>query len=317
MFRRRSWIIVLFLALFAGCQRREQAPRVAEALAPPRELAGLHNVLLVSDGLLSGSVPEGETGFRSLHQMGVRTIISVDGTKPDVALARREGIRYVHLPIGYDGVPREQALRIARAVRDLPGPVYIHCHHGKHRGPAAAAAAALCLYERLSAVEAIAFLSRAGTDSHYTGLYESVRNMRRPTADELANVPADFPETANVPALAELMVGIDERWDRLKAVRAAGWRTPPGHADLDAPHEALQLAEQFREALRLTDTAARANEFKSRLGEADTAAAELQTVLRTQPTVSANAEKLFNRLSETCKKCHEQFRDPPAVTGRK
>ena len=45
----------------------------------------------------------------------MRTVISVDGARPDVVRAHSFGLRYVHLPIGYDGVPREQALRIARA----------------------------------------------------------------------------------------------------------------------------------------------------------------------------------------------------------
>src|SRR5690349_19529458 len=85
------------------------------------EAAGLHNVLRVSDRLYSGSSPEGEEGFRSLEELGVRTVVSVDGARPDVEGARRHALRYVHLPIGYDGVPRDQALRLARAVRDLPG----------------------------------------------------------------------------------------------------------------------------------------------------------------------------------------------------
>src|SRR5438094_677830 len=81
------------------------------------------------------SSPDGDEGFHSLQQLGIKTIVSVDGARPEVDLARKYGLRYVHLPIGYDAVPREQALRIARAIRDLPGPVYIHCHHGRHRGP--------------------------------------------------------------------------------------------------------------------------------------------------------------------------------------
>ena len=28
---------------------------------------------------------------------------------------------------------------LARAARTLPGPIFVHCHHGMHRGPAAAA----------------------------------------------------------------------------------------------------------------------------------------------------------------------------------
>lgn len=105
---------------------------------------GLHNVFRITDKLLSGSVPEGDLGFQTLQKLGVKTIITVDGAKPDVERAKKFSMRYVHLPIGYDGVPADQGLRLAKAVRDLPGLIYMHCHHGKHRSPAAAVVVKLC-----------------------------------------------------------------------------------------------------------------------------------------------------------------------------
>src|SRR5262249_30099789 len=153
---------------------------------------------------------------------------------------RRHGLRYAHVPIGYDGVPRRQALRIARAVRDLPGPVYLHCHHGKHRGPAAAAVALLCLDDSCAAEQAVAWLREAGTDPRYAGLSAAPRQLRRPSSEELDGVPADFPEAAEVGGMARLMVEVDARWDHLRLARAAGWKAPPGHPDVDPPHEALQ-----------------------------------------------------------------------------
>src|SRR5207237_1872933 len=129
------------------------------------------------------------------------------GARPDVALARQYGLRYVHLPIGYDGVSPAQALRLAKAVYELPKPIYIHCHHGKHRGPAAAAIAHLCLDERCSVDTVLAEMRRAGTDPHYRGLYAAPTTFHRPTREELARVPTAFPEVARVAPLAELMVG--------------------------------------------------------------------------------------------------------------
>src|SRR5947209_1446199 len=79
------------------------------------EAPGLNNVYRLTDQLFSGSSPEGDEGFRSLRKLGVKTVLSVDGAKPDVARAHAYGLRYVHLPVGYDGISREQALRIARA----------------------------------------------------------------------------------------------------------------------------------------------------------------------------------------------------------
>ena len=125
---------VLMLGLLAGCQGRTSSAKEtsrSELSAPeeePMHEPGLHNVLRLSAKLTSGSSPDGEEGFRSLLRLGIRTIISVDGSRPDVETARKFGLRYIHLPVGYDGVPRDRALQLARAVRDLPGPVYVHCH---------------------------------------------------------------------------------------------------------------------------------------------------------------------------------------------
>ena len=80
----------------------------------------------LDDGLVSGGVPDGDAGFDALKAMGIRTIITVDGAPPDVARAEARGMRYVHIPITYAQVSPEQTLELARAVRDLPGPTYIH-----------------------------------------------------------------------------------------------------------------------------------------------------------------------------------------------
>src|SRR5262245_48277837 len=111
--------------------------------AEPRKLAALHLpcAIEIHPQVISGGLPEGEAAFQDLAALGIKTIISVDGATPDVATAKKHGLRYVHLPHGYDGISAARAAELAKAVRDLPGPIYIHCHHGKHRSPAAAAVA--------------------------------------------------------------------------------------------------------------------------------------------------------------------------------
>ena len=126
----------VLLALLAAPLLLAPPPRSAPR---PVHAAGLHNVFRLAPGLYSGSQPEGDAGFASLRRLGVRTVISVDGSTPDGERAERFGLRYIHLPVGYDGVPRDKAVAAAKAVRELPGPTYLHCHHGKHRGPAVAA----------------------------------------------------------------------------------------------------------------------------------------------------------------------------------
>jgi len=282
-------------------------------VAPKKiEAVGVHNVIRVSDRLYSGSSPEGDAGFESLKNLGVKTVLSVDGAKPDVERARKFGLRYVHLPIGYDGVPREQALKIAKAVRDLPGPVYMHCHHGKHRSPAATAVVQLCLDEKCSVATALATMKTAGTSPHYTGLYAAPGEFRRPSKLELDRLPADFPEIAVVTGMVQVMVEIEHRWDHLKLVRTADWKAPAAHPDIDPPHEALQLAEHYRELGRRPDAKDRPEDFRRWATESELGAKMLETALRAKPVPDTRAAELgYKQVSTGCTQCHAKYRDVP------
>ena len=211
------------------------------------------------------------------------------------------------MPIGYDGVPQEQAIRIAKAVRDLPGPIYLHCHHGQHRGPAAAAVVQLFLDTTCTPDIAVAEMRRAGTDPKYEGLYESPRRLHRPTSAELDAISGSFSEVAKVAGLAQAMVSIDGCWDNLKLIQKGGWKTPAGHADLTPAHEALMLVEHFREARRLPEIAVRPEEFRRWLGEAEGSAAKLEAAIKkgSEPVINS----LFRECGNACGHCHAQFRD--------
>jgi protein tyrosine phosphatase (PTP) superfamily phosphohydrolase (DUF442 family) len=314
MKRLGSLLFVLLLTLAAGCPPggpSPPSPALPQADPARIEAPGLDNVYRITEKLYGGSAPEGDAGFQSLKQLGVQTVISVDGARPDVERAHQFGMHYVHVPFGYDGVPEEQALRLAKAVRDLPGPVYLHCHHGKHRGPAAAAVVHLCLDRQCAVETALAEMRRAGTDPRYTGLYASPQTLHRPSAEQLDRVPVDFPEVAAVPALAQVMVEVDGRWENLKQARAAGWKTPPDHPNVYPPHEALQLVEQFREAARLPDVKERSDDFRRRLADAETAAAALEQVLRHKAVDASAAEEAFRNGSAACAACHAKYRDVP------
>jgi hypothetical protein len=112
------------------------------------------------------------------------------------------------------------------------------------------------------------------------------------------------------------MVAIDERWDRLKEVRAAAWKVPPNHPDVDPSHEALQLAEQFREAGRLPEVKNKHPEELVRwLADAEKAATDLEGVLRRGKAKGevdeATAEALFRKATADCARCHAKYRDVP------
>lgn len=273
----------------------------------PADLPGIHNVILVAPGLYSGSGPEGEAGFRSLKELGIRTVISVDGGRPELELARAAGMRYVHVPVGYDGIPVDKQRRLARAVRDLPGPVYIHCHHGQHRGPTAAAAAATRL-GKLTAEDGIAFMKKAGTADMYQGLYACVRTAGPAAEEELDAVPADFPELAEVSGIVEAMVEIDERFEHLQLIQAAGWKAPADHPDLVPMAEADRLAMLLRslegEAAGRPDP----QRFRDLLtASAQEAAGIVEDLGRGAPTSQLDAR--VARIKTSCKECHRRYRD--------
>jgi protein tyrosine phosphatase (PTP) superfamily phosphohydrolase (DUF442 family) len=294
----------------------ELRPRTvgASAYIPERlQIEGIENAFRLSPRLYSGGDPQGEKAFARLQALGVKTIISVDGARPDIETARRLGIRYIHLPVGYDGISREQAVRLVEATRRFSGPVFIHCHHGKHRGPTAAALCGVAT-ENWSKDHALSWLKQAGTAPDYRGLFATVRNFEAPSPAELACVASDLPEQAKVPAVAEGMVQVDRRWDHLKAIREAGFRSPPSAPDLDPPHEALQLAEHFREMLRQSDVKARGAKCIELMESAERQATDLQDALRAYheaPSAIARkaVESAFYTMGKSCTCCHSQYRD--------
>ena len=305
---------VVSLAANRQGQTTAEPAEKGEVKAPERlEIRGIENTFRLSPRLYSGGDPRGAGALAALKELGVKTIISVDGATPDVEAARELGLRYVHLPIGYDGIPREQAVRLVQAVKTFPGPVYVHCHHGKHRGPAAVAVCGIAT-EGWSQQEALDWMKEAGTSPDYRGLYTSAREFVRPSAAELNRVGKDLPERAKVPALVEMMVQVDERWDHLKAAQGAGFRAPADQPDIDPPHEALQLAEQFREIARLPEAKARDEEFLAAAEEAERLAASLEDALRAfgegqTPEARERVESTFLAVGKSCATCHASHRD--------
>jgi protein tyrosine phosphatase (PTP) superfamily phosphohydrolase (DUF442 family) len=288
-------------ALLAGCAPPPPKDAIGPPV-PPGEMPGLHNLLRVRNDLWSGSSPEGDDGFQSLRELGIRAIVSVDGATPDVNRARAHGLRYVHLPLGYGGVTREQAVRLANAAADLRGPVYVHCHHGKHRGPTAAALMCRSRIDGWSADEANAFLVTAGTDPRYEGLYAAVREFRPPSAEELAVVTTDFPEVAEVGGLAARMVEIQDTWDRLK----------------QAPFEAraglaVQLVEHYRECARSREVGEKPDCFRLLFAEAERGARELKSALSCGDVTGSAAAA--DRCARQCAACHRDHRDRLILTS--
>ena len=281
--------------------------------APPASIRalqapGLENFFQLSSNVYSGSAPAGDAGFASLKSRGVKTIITVDGIKPDVEAAARFGLRYVHLPIGYEGVPAGQAVRLVKAVETLPGPVYIHCHHGLHRGPAGAAVVCMAT-EGWTPEQAVAWLQLAGTATNYSGLYQTVSRFRPPTPEALKKVSGDFPQISPVSPLADVMIEIDGLFDHVKLIRQAGFKTPSSHPDLVPENEALLLHEHFKELLRSPILTGRNQDFRDKLTATEEAANTLHLSFLITPFDGKKSEAAFQRVNESCATCHQAYRN--------
>ena len=284
---------LFFLALTASAVE----PGVRKLEAP-----GIENFYSVTDSIYSGGSPETEEAFKALARLGIKSIVTVDGAKPNVDLARRYGLRYIHIPHGYDGIPQETAAKLVKAAQTADGPIYVHCHHGKHRGPAAVGV--MCQATAgWSPQTAESWLQTAGTAKDYAGLYRSVRQFRKPTDDELSRLPSKFPESTEVSAMVDTMVEIEQRWDRLKGLASKAGIAP------DAATEAVLLWEQFREAQRLPDTARLGKRFQAEMNHSEAAAARLREALKSNPIAHDDIRKAMAEISDSCKTCHQAFRD--------
>jgi protein tyrosine phosphatase (PTP) superfamily phosphohydrolase (DUF442 family) len=271
------------------------------------ETQGLENVIEISPELVSGSAPEGELAFDALAKRGIKTIVSVDGTTPNLEEAHKHGIRYVHLPIGYHGIDRSRQLEIARAVRDLPHPVYVHCLHGKHRGPAAAASAAVALGV-LTPDEGVDFLKQAGTSKSYPGLYGCVHTLEQVDSAQLAKASDEFPEIAPVPGFVKAMAATQTAVDNLKDIRDAGWTAPPHHPDIVATAEASRLENLLRAMQNDAEVAKHPDDFAEMLRASWVAAQALEQSLHDDLPKEQLTTNL-DMVGTSCKTCHNIYRN--------
>lgn len=297
----RNYLLLLAGAccLWTGCLQ----PRHDVADARLEAYPALQNLLLVTGRFYSGGQPDGDGAFAQLSELGVKTIVSVDGATPDVAAARRHGLDYVHIPIGYDGVAEEAGLSLARLVRDRGGPFYIHCHHGQHRAPVAAAIACLAAGD-VDGSGALKILERAGTSREYAGLWRDVENYQVPAKD--AELPA-LVEVATVESLAAAMAKIDRAYDNVKLCRKANWGTPYEHPDLNPAQEALLVKEGLRESARNL-AGEYGDEFKRWLTEGEFLAQEFEDSLKADSAEDEISRK-FQALQKSCRQCHDKHRN--------
>ena len=278
----RLIIGLLFIGL---CQCIVSGPLTHPQKLPPTQVR--EHLFQLNDRFYSGDSPITAADFEALRQLGVTSIISVDGAEPERERAAEYGMTYMHWPVRYSAVTPEAALGIAQWVQKQPGIVYLHCHHGKHRGPAAAACVMLALDPTFTRQDAQNWLAIAGTDPRYEGLIELPWTTPRPTLAQLQasqNAKPQFSDNG----MTATMVAVDERFDLLKTESAT-------------PNDAVILCELFHEAGRLPTP------FAGEYAEPEALAQQLETALREKSL--PKIERLRSQLSTQCTDCHARHRD--------
>lgn len=283
---------------------------------PPRRLASQHlvNPVRVHERVICGGVPEGEAAFRELRSLGVKTLISVDGATPDLAAAKEHGIRYIHLPHGYDGISTRRIRELAKAVQELEGVIFIHCHHGRHRSPAAASVACVAAGV-LSPERGADVLRLAGTGAHYLGLHQVVSEVKPIPLAELSALQVEFRSVAPVAPIAAAMATLERTHDRIQQLSADGWMTKSGRPKDDPVHQSLLLREHFVELLRRPEVQAQPRQYQLWLQESADLAERMHSELaawsaqETAPGPPASLTSAVSRIAKKCAACHAAFRD--------
>lgn len=301
--------MIVVCMIVAGCKRAE-LERNLDSAAKPMVIAklddgvGVENLLQLTDRIYSGGEPDTAESMQQLSELGIKTLISVDGARPNVQLAADYGMRYVHVPIGYDGVSDEASGMLTKAIREIKGPIFVHCHHGRHRGPAAAA---ICVIAEagIPPAEATLILESAGTSHDYAGLWKDVANFK-PPKDTAALPP--LVETAMVDSFVAAMATIGRAHDHLKLLQQNDWQTPADHPDLIATQEALILYEGYKESARfLSHSNPYDSQMQADLETSLNIAEQLQTQLQVADHTAS--DRLFINLQHGCKQCHTAYRN--------
>lgn len=256
----------------------------------------------ITSELYSGGAPQNRAAFALLASQGIKTVVSVDGTRPDLDAARRYGLRYVHIPIGYGEIDAHALLSIAQLVRSAETPFYIHCHRGLHRAPAVAAIASMAAGVFHSG-DAIEILESAGTSEDYPGLWRSVTKYQHPSED--CELPPLL-EVAPIDTLKQGMAHISRLHQELRDYLDASDNTDGASPNAKAIENANLIAESFRE-MRRQHVSGDGAGFDEALKSSESIAWTLRDALSDQDP--SRVTKTVRMLTQSCVDCHRKHRD--------
>lgn len=133
--------IFLFLAiagswgcLKAGDQPKSTAPpSIPEKWAKAVEKPGLPNLHKINDQMYRGAQPEAN-GYEELSKMGIKTIICLRETDPDLKAIKGSNMQCVHIPMKTWHPTKEEVVKFLETATDKSKqPIFVHCKHGSDR----------------------------------------------------------------------------------------------------------------------------------------------------------------------------------------
>ncbi len=297
-------IIAIGLALSGCAGSQRQQPEADNAASHGAH--ALHNLHQLTPGLWSAGEPVGEPAYDELAALGIRTVISVDGVAPNKELAARHGITIVHLPIGYEGISEQRSRELAHAIATMPRPIFVNCHHGKHRGPAALCVGAIGSGD-ITSEQAAEFMKIAGTSPKYTGLWKAAANATVLSEADLHDDSIVLVEEAEIEDFVEAMAEVDRLYEFLQLCADNNFNAPADHPDL-AP---ISLAGQIHNLLRgMEDDQAVADagpDFFDMLIVSRDPASQLETQLEQNDIQGSFAT--LKLLTDSCSDCHTKYRN--------
>ena len=249
----------------------------------------LANFRRAAQGVYIGGEPRGGSAYDWLAALGVKTIVSVDGLPPDAEATRAHGIRPVHVPLGYGGIPDDACASLRRVAQECDRPIYVHCHHGKHRGPAAAAVIALAA-GLLDKPQAKRLLQDAGANPEFRGLWRDVAEYD-PTKCRSTDAP--LRAATRVEPFALAMAQLGRAWTRAESEQREDEDAVVLHND----ESRAVFLEALRETIRHAPSYDPSREIERRLASLDQ--------LANAPSQGFRSDEISAR----CTRCHCEHRD--------
>lgn len=265
--------------------------------------------------LLFGSAPSSPDDFQALSMLGVQIVISVDGASPMMEAAGETSIKFAHVPVGYDTITRAEIASILKVIQANPDQkVFLHCHHGKHRAPAAIASS-LVSCGKWTHEQGIALLKKAGTSPDYPGLYSAVRHARPISSDRIDKAP--FPPPSVPPnSIIDVMTRMDHHFDYLKKLSKKASPPTKGNDSIQMHiprNHAKLLHEQFLEWNRSIRNSSKHDfqpDFLNLLDQGENLSESLfRAIPASNPATNTEFHKALQSLQNNCRSCHRTFRN--------